>query len=83
MENIDGNTSTAVGVESADSSSAGNAGIISGHPLDVAAENLARARDQLTYGRRQEAEGALRLIEDAQACIVFYRRSIGEGIEGG
>lgn len=84
MENTDGNTSAPGGVESADGGSSNDAGgIQSGHPLAVAQENITRAIEQLTYGRRQEAEGAICLLKDAQACLQFYRRTPREGIEGG
>jgi len=83
MENTDGNASPPGGLESADSRSPADAGIVSRHPLAEAQEHLARAKDQLTYGRRQEAEGALLLIEEASKLIAFYRNASEEGIGSG
>ena len=75
-----GDTSSPVGLESADSSGEADAVEFLGHPLDHAATCIERAQDQLRYGRRQEAEGALILLKDAQACIRLARQGAdGQG----
>src|SRR6188474_1013326 len=63
MENTSGNSDTSGGLESANSGSAADDldGIRSADPLALAQTCIERAIDQLTYGRRQEAESALLL----------------------
>lgn len=70
-----GNSNTTAGLEPADAGSQTDdcAGIRVDDPLRLASENLERAESVLTYGRRQEAESAIVLIREAQACIKFAR----------
>lgn len=79
MENTDGNTSAPGGLESANSGSADNAVEFFGDALEFAEARIAKAVAQLKYGRRQEAEEALRILQDAQAGILAHRRATGEG----
>lgn len=75
METTDGHSGTTSGMESADSSRApaDQLGIQVGNPIDNALDAIARAQDQLRYGRRQEAEGAILQLEEAARQLTFYR----------
>jgi len=67
MENTNGDASPAGGMESADSS--GQATDLPGvqllDPLRYAETSIERAQDRLRYGRRQEAEEAITLLDEA------------------
>lgn len=80
MEIINGNADTPSGLESADSGSAADdcGGIRSADPLADAETCLERAEDQLCYGRRQEAEGAIAQVREARKLIAFARTA-GQG----
>lgn len=73
MENIDGNTDTSGGMESADSGSAPVDLASIRDPLEYADTCIERAQDRLSYGRRQEAEEALVLLAQARFCIKAAR----------
>ncbi len=75
MENNDGNAGTTVGLESADSSSTAvdQPGIQVGCPIDHAEAEIERAIDQLTYGRRQEAEAAIAHLTQALFYVRFAK----------
>lgn len=75
METTDGNTDTSIGLEPADRGSAADdpTEFPSGSGLDIAEVALERAQSVLAYGRRQEAEAAIALIQQAREIIAFHR----------
>lgn len=78
MENIDGTANGAGGLEPADGgSTTADLGCIR-DPLAYADTLIERAQDRLSYGRRQEAEEALKFLSEARFCIKAARAP-GEG----
>jgi len=88
MENINGDSGPTVGMESANSSGqATDSASIGVDPLDFAETCIERAQDRLSYGRRQEAEEALKLLSEARFGIAAARASregqrSSEGVHG-
>jgi hypothetical protein len=84
METTNGNAGAPVRLESADGSSEAvdQLGLVVGNPLDIAKGHIARTIDQLTYGRRQEAESAIALLREAQSLLEFATSATGEGQQG-
>jgi len=82
MENTNGYTSTASRMESADSSREADVVPVFRDAIEFAEACIERAISQLTYGRRQEAEGAIELLKDAQKGFLAYRLAAREGQQG-
>jgi len=80
MENMNGNTGAAVGVVAADSGSATDDrfGVQIVDPLRYAETCVERAQDRLRYGRRQEAEEAISILDEARFGIAAARAA-GQG----
>lgn len=75
MENINGDASAPVRLESADAGSEDPdlIGVSWSDPLEFAETCIERAQDSLCYGRRQEAEQALLLLKQARFAIQAAR----------